>query len=453
MQSEQRAAALAFDPWVESWPVGVRTPDLGAALLALSGEPGLAALDSCGGRPARFDLLAFDPPRRLEGLTSIEALARELHGLRPAGWLPGPFQGGFIGALAYELGLSGEDLDLPAPALSLPPLVGGLYTDWLVWNRALGQLALVINRARPDWRARRARVLAALAAPLPAAPEAEIRDLRREVAPSLHRQRIGELTAAIAAGEVYQANLAHAFAGRASGDPLGLYLRLRRSNPAPYGAFLAFPGGALLSSSPELLLAFDGELARTRPIKGTARRDPDPERDRGAAQALLASVKDRAELTMIVDLARNDLGQVCEPGTVRVPGYPLLESYAAVHHLVAEVQGRPRAGIGALELLEALFPGASITGAPKRAAMQHIAALEGRGRGFFCGSLGFVDLRGRALLNILIRTLVWAGDSHVARLEFLVGGGITIRSDPEAEEAETLDKARALLAALSEGPR
>jgi para-aminobenzoate synthetase component 1 len=311
-------------------------------------------------------------------------------------------------------------------------------------------LALVINRARPDWRARRARVLAALSAPSPQAPAAEVADLWREVSPDRHRRRVAELIEAIAAGEVYQANLAHAFAGRASGDPLGLYLRLRRSNPAPYGAFLAFPGGALLSSSPELLLSLEGGVARTRPIKGTARRDPDPERDRRAAQGLLESVKDRAELTMIVDLARNDLGQVCEPGTVRVPGYPLLESYAAVHHLVAEVQGRPRPGIGALRLLQALFPGASITGAPKRAAMQHIAALEGRGRGFFCGGLGFVDLRGQALWSILIRTLVWAGQGPAGRLEFLVGGGITIRSDPEAEEAETLDKARALLAAVSE---
>ena len=453
MHTGPRAAQLEFDPWVESWPLGAAGPDLASALAALAGEPGLAALDSCGGKPARFDLLAFDPPRRLEGLDSIASLERELEGLKPAGWLPGPFQGGFLGALAYELGLAGSGLELPEPALPLPRIVGGIYTDWLVWNRALGQLVLVTNRARPDWSQRRARVRAALAAAPSGPPQAVVADLERQVPPEQHRGRVRALIEAITAGEVYQANLAHAFVGRAEGQALGLYLRLRRSNPAPYGAFLEFPGGALLSSSPELLLSFDGQRARTRPSKGTARREVDPERDRRAAQALQESVKDRAELTMIVDLSRNDLGQVCEPGSVRVPGFPLLESYRAVHHLVAEVEGRPRGGIGALGLLTALFPGASITGAPKRAAMEHIAALEGRGRGFFCGSLGFVDLRGRALFNILIRTLVWAGGERDARLEFLVGGGITVRSDPEAEEAETLHKAAALLACLGEPAR
>jgi para-aminobenzoate synthetase component 1 len=257
----------------------------------------------------------------------------------------------------------------------------------------------------------------------------------------------------IRAGEVYQANLAHAFAAEASGMPLALYLALRRANPAPYGAYLEFPGGALLSSSPELLLSFDGHLARTRPIKGTAPRFPEAQRDQRSAEDLRSSVKDLAELTMIVDLARNDLGQISRPGSVRVPGFPLLESYQSVHHLVAEVVGEPRPAVSVTELLGALFPGASISGAPKLAAMTHIARLERRGRGFFCGALGFIDRRGRLRLCILIRTMVWQdggadGTSDRARVEFLVGGGITIRSDPAAEDAETLHKAQALLAAM-----
>ncbi len=283
--------------------------------------------------------------------------------------------------------------------------------------------------------------------------------------PAEHRRRIEVARERIAAGDVYQVNLAHPFECSTRGAPEDLYRALRRANPAPYMGFMRIDaepggasGGALLSASPELLLEYDGELLRTRPIKGTAPRGDSPQADRALAEALLASEKDLAELVMIVDLERNDLGRIAGPGGVRVEGYPSLESYARVHHLMADVVARPAPGVGALEALGALFPGGSVTGAPKLAAMDVIAELEGEGRGYFCGALGYLDGRGRAAFNLLIRTMEWRplgtpaegpeGAPFDGQVSFRVGGGITWSSDPAAEDLETLAKARGLLEAL-----
>jgi para-aminobenzoate synthetase component 1 len=277
----------------------------------------------------------------------------------------------------------------------------------------------------------------------------------RHVPPSEHRRRVERVREHIAAGDVYQVNLAHRFTCSAAGPPAAWYARLRAQNPAPYMGFVAWEArdgcgapGALLSSSPELLLEYDGRTARSRPIKGTAPRSSDPAEDRRLAAGLLASAKDQAELVMIVDLVRNDLGKNARPGRVWVEGCPRLESYARVHHLLGDVVCEPAAGVDAFALLAALFPGGSITGAPKLRAMEVIADLEGEGRGFYTGSLGFVDTRGHAAFNILIRTLLWRPPGELA---FRVGGGITFGSDAEREERETLDKAAALLAALGAG--
>jgi para-aminobenzoate synthetase component 1 len=210
-----------------------------------------------------------------------------------------------------------------------------------------------------------------------------------------------------------------------------------------------FPRGAILSASPELLVEFDGRIARTRPIKGTAPRGRDADEDARRARELLSSAKDRAELAMIVDLERNDLGRCANAGGVRVERFPHLETYASVHHLTADVVAEVRDDVDAVALLEALFPGGSITGAPKLASMDAIAALEGEGRGFFTGSLGFIDVRGKAAFNILIRTLVWRPRApNEGEVSFHVGGGITWSSDPAAEELETRHKSAALEIAL-----
>ena len=275
--------------------------------------------------------------------------------------------------------------------------------------------------------------------------------LVRRTSREVHAARIERARQAIGAGDYYQANLAHRFTRRMEGDPVDLYRVLRARNPAPYAGYLAHEQGSILSSSPELLLEFDGgefdgRRARTRPIKGTIARGADAAGDARAVEVLLASAKDRAELAMIVDLERNDLGRACAPGSVRVEGFPRVETFASVHHLVADVVGTPAPGKDALDLLAALFPGGSITGAPKLAAMRAIADLEGEGRGFFTGSLGFVDVSGRAAWNVLIRTMVWRPDP--GEVSFHVGGGITWSSEPEAEDDETLAKAAGMAAAL-----
>jgi len=250
----------------------------------------------------------------------------------------------------------------------------------------------------------------------------------------------------IYAGDVFQVNYAHEFRADFAGDPLGLYLALRDSNPAPYGALLDLGrGDAVLSTSPELFLSLRGDRVRTRPIKGTAPRRDDPEQDARARAGLLASEKDAAELAMIVDLERNDLGRVCRPGTVVVDEAAVIESYTSVHHRVAEVSGTLEEEADRLDLLAASFPGGSITGAPKIRAMEIIDELEAGRRGPYTGSIGILTDEGNMELNIAIRTAVLARGV----VSVHVGGGIVADSDPVAEYEETLDKGRAMFRALT----
>lgn len=246
-----------------------------------------------------------------------------------------------------------------------------------------------------------------------------------------------QVKAYIAAGDCYQVNLAQRFSAQVEGDAWLAYGTLRRHNPAPYGAFMRYPGGAVLSGSPEQFLAVrDGEVT-TRPIKGTRRRDPDPKVDQALLTELSDSVKDRAENLMIVDLLRNDLGRVCVPGSIQVPDLFRPETFARVHHLVSTVTGRLRPDVDVLALLEAAFPGGSITGAPKRRAMEIIAALEGQRRGVYCGSIGWINDAGDMDSNIAIRTAVCAQ----GQIHFWAGGGIVADSDWQREYQECLTKA------------
>jgi anthranilate/para-aminobenzoate synthase component I len=275
-----------------------------------------------------------------------------------------------------------------------------------------------------------------------------------------HARRIAAARELVGAGEIYQANVTHRLARDVRGDPLELYRRLVALHPAAHAGFARFGGVALLSASPELLLDFgrdaEGRLARTRPIKGTAPRAADPAADRASAEGLLASAKDRSELAMIVDLERNDLGRTARAGSVRVEGFPTVASLASVHHLVADVVARPRADVDALACLAALFPGGSVTGAPKLRSMEVIAALEEEGRGFAYGSLVALDTRGDLVASLLIRTLLWrprpARGRGAGEATFRVGGGITWRSEPAAEEAEAEAKGALLARALEGDP-
>jgi aminodeoxychorismate synthase component I len=248
----------------------------------------------------------------------------------------------------------------------------------------------------------------------------------------------------IAAGHIYQANLSQAFAATASGDLFGLYEALRDASPAPMAAYLKLDGREILSSSPETFLKISGRGIETRPIKGTRPRFADPDEDRRSAYELQTSAKEIAELVMITDLLRNDLGQVCEFGSVEVTEMLQLETLAQVHHLVSTVTGTLRPETDALAALAACFPGGSITGAPKKRAMEIIRELEQAPRGVYCGAIGWLGYNGESSLSIAIRTLVRTGNELV----YQVGAGIVADSDPDKEYEETLHKAAGIRLAI-----
>jgi anthranilate synthase component 1 len=250
----------------------------------------------------------------------------------------------------------------------------------------------------------------------------------------------------IAAGDIYQANLSRRWRLKLRDGQAGehVYNALRRANPAPFAASVQLHGWSIFSSSPERLLRITGREISTRPIAGTRARQGSPEQDRRDTAELVAHPKERAEHIMLIDLERNDLGRVCEAGSVTVDEYMVTESYAHVHHIVSNVRGRLRAECSPVDALRALFPGGTITGCPKVRCMQIIAALEGEGRGAYTGSLGWLGTDGDADFNILIRTLTLRGDA----IELRAGAGIVADSVPEKELEETRAKARGLLRAF-----
>lgn len=272
---------------------------------------------------------------------------------------------------------------------------------------------------------------------------------RLNLAPQIARHEflaaVRKIQAYIADGDIYQACFTYDWLGTFHGDPWQLYLSLRSLSPAPYAAFANFPNLTFLSASPELFLQFKQTQVCTRPIKGTRKRGI--KSDIELQKELLASEKERAELTMITDLERNDLGRVCEFGSIHVPELFRVEHYAHVLHLVSTVCGKLRGGCSHPQALAACFPGGSITGAPKIRAMQILAELEQRPRGVYTGAIGYFGFNGNSQFNIAIRTLLLEGP--IAR--YGTGAGIVADSIPELEWEETLAKAQAIRE-LSENP-
>jgi len=257
-------------------------------------------------------------------------------------------------------------------------------------------------------------------------------------------ERVRRAQQYIAAGDIYQVNLTHTLTApweRGAGD---FFLRLRAASPAPCSAFLRLGDTAIASASPESFISIDGRRIMTRPIKGTRAREHEAVADVEAARELLGSAKERAELVMITDLERSDLGQVCVYGSVKVTSLCALETFEHVHHLVSTIDGTLRDEVSPLQALRACYPGGSITGAPKKRAREIIAELEESPRGIYTGALGFIDWRGRAVFSIAIRTLV----VKAGLASFGVGAGIVADSDPRLEYEETLHKAAGLFAAL-----
>jgi para-aminobenzoate synthetase component 1 len=275
-------------------------------------------------------------------------------------------------------------------------------------------------------------------------PGANRLGLRSTFTRTAYQHAVARVIEYVWAGDIFQANLSQRLEAPLVGTPLELYRRLRSRNPAPFSAFLDFGDLVVASSSPERFLRVEDRHVEARPIKGTRPRGVGPEHDAALALALAESDKDRAENVMIVDLLRNDLSRVCEPGSVRVPELFALEHYATVHHLVSTVVGDLDPTRDAADLLRAAFPGGSITGAPKVRAMQIIAELEPTRRGVYCGAIGYWSVTGALDTSIVIRTYLVLGDV----VYFQAGGGIVADSEPELEYRETLDKARGLIAAL-----
>lgn len=255
---------------------------------------------------------------------------------------------------------------------------------------------------------------------------------------------IGKAKEYIKIGDIYQVNLSQRFETELNMEPFGLYSRLRNFSPAPFSAYLAFGDVTILSSSPERFLLKRGRRIETRPIKGTRPRGEDCISDTLLERELLESQKDRAEHVMIVDLERNDLGRICEYGSVRPTEFIILEKYSTVFHLVSTVSGRLKEGVDPIDCLLATFPGGSITGAPKIRAMEIIEELESVKRSIYTGAIGYISFDGDMDTSIVIRTFVIKGK----KIYFQVGGGIVADSDPEKEYDETLDKAKGLMQAL-----
>jgi len=255
-----------------------------------------------------------------------------------------------------------------------------------------------------------------------------------------HRSAVEQIQACILDGGFYVANLCVPCKGRLSGDPVALALRAFQRARPPFGALLDLGGLQLLSLSMERLLSRRGSLLRSQPIKGSAPLTGDPGRDHMAAEALAADPKERAEHTMILDLVRNDLGRVAVPGSVQVVRSMAVETYPTVQHLVSTVEATARPGLGLAELLRAVLPGGSVTGAPKHAVCGHLAQAEAGPRGFYCGAVGWISPNGDLDLALPIRTAQIQGE----QLTYWTGGGITRRSDPAREWAELYLKTRAI---------
>ena len=442
--------------------------------------PGLALLESARrGRAGRWSFLVAEPVEVLDGSApgadpfaeARAALARLDRSPLPPG--APPFAGGLVGHLGYDLGRRLERL--PAGAIDdqgLPDLRLGLHSWAIAWDGRDGRAWLAGRAVDGDaeWLERaldgvRARAEGALRVPLRGQPDFARLTFRSEIDRAEWIARVEAVRAAIAGGELYQANLTRRLVAPFDADPWPVFRRLRAGEPAAFTAYLDLgpsasgpepapgpgragaPGArrAIVSASPEPFLALDAAGGvRTDPIKGTRPRGRTRAEDRALAAELLASEKDRAENTMIVDVLRNDLGRVCRPGSVRVPRLWRLERTPSVQHLVSTVTGRLEAGLDAFHLLAATFPGGSITGAPKIRAMELLEALEPVRRGPYCGAALWVDAGGAMGSSILIRTFVADG----RRLTLHVGGGITWRSDPAAEWEETRTKARGPLWAI-----
>jgi len=419
-----------------------------------------------GGPYARFTILAADPADRfVHGrrtprcpFRSLETQARKYPAVPPTSNLPF-FAGGWIGHFSYEAGLLIEGIPCHSPSDDRVPLVSfRLYDAAAVFDHELDQwYAVAVNW--PDSAALRrppvAHRLEAIRQRLTTAERDENisgilssgwptpRIVASNMTDAAYLERVARAKRYIEAGDIFQVNLTRRFSTTTQAKPVETYLRLRNISPSSHAALLLEDRYAIMSSSPELFLDVRDGRTVTRPIKGTRPRRGDPAVDASARRELATCSKERAELNMIIDLMRNDLGRVCRIGSIRVESDGDIETHPTVFHRVATVTGQLNAGQTVYDLLRATFPGGSVTGCPKIRAMQIIDELEPTERSVYCGSIGYLGLDGRMSLNIAIRTMIQVQNEIL----MYAGGAIVADSKPQAEHDEVLAKARGMFEA------
>jgi anthranilate synthase component 1 len=421
-----------------------------------------------GARNARFDIL-FGFPQDSLVLTVQGQLCASGHRFGDADFLEAldawwqevssaqaapvdvPFRGGWFVYLGYELAAQIEPrVRFPRETAALPVATAHRIPAALIRDHLLHQTMLVVEADRPE-------LLELLQHDLDRAPQSAytarplIEGPMQEEPPGYFLERVHTIKHYIREGHVYQVNLSRHWFGSlcVEADDGAIYDRLRRCNPSPFAGLATLGGATILSSSPERLVRVFQGIVETRPIAGTHPRLQVQEVDRTMARALLASLKEQSEHVMLIDLERNDLGKVCERGSITVNELLQLESYAHVHHIVSNVRGRLIPGMTPGRVLRALFPGGTITGCPKVRCMELIADLEQGPRGAYTGAMGYLNRDGSMDFNILIRTLVRRG-RHIS---LRAGAGIVADSMPLRELSETRQKARGPLQALSGAPK
>lgn len=353
-----------------------------------------------------------------------------------------PFSGGWFLYLGYELASQIElRLQLPMPQAELPLAAATRIPAAIVNDHHTGQTILVAETSQ------QLKLLRELYTDISViGPATTPRIIMQEDIPETYLQGVERVKRYIVEGDVFQVNLSRAWQGDRPPDltPADTYAALCRTNPAPFAGLACYPGGSVVSSSPERLLRVHQRIAETRPIAGTRPRSQIDADDLAQKQELIGHPKERAEHIMLIDLERNDLGRVCQPGTVMVNELMVLESYAHVHHIVSNVRGRLRDDVTPGQAIRAVFPGGTITGCPKERCMAIIAELEQTARGAYTGSMGYLNHDGNMDLNILIRTITL--DEHTVTVR--AGAGLVADSIAGRELEETRHKARGMLLAL-----
>lgn len=353
-----------------------------------------------------------------------------------------PMIAGGIGYFSYDFGCKFEKISLSHPKeVRIPEALFCFYDDYLILDLLKKEIYLASSKGLPTWEHNIKTLLEKLSQP--PKPQGAVHRGAAQQSFNFSREdyekTVKKMIDHIVEGDIYIANLTQQMQVHCEMDAFELFLRMRKTNPSPFGAYLHYGDFEIVSASPERFLLIKDGMIETKPIKGTRPRGKNTAEDRQLREELEQSGKDHSELLMIVDLERNDLNRICEAGSVKVVDPFAIHSFATVHHLVTTVIGKIKKECSFDQILRAVFPGGSITGAPKIESMKIIDQLEHSRRGLYTGSIGYLSFDGSCDLNIVIRTAVIQNQKH----HIGIGGGITCESDPAAEYAETLQKAKA----------